>query len=35
MRQRPDDQADAMQLWFWGETAVGSVLARVAQKTRE
>src|SRR6516225_2283000 len=32
MRQRPDDQADAMKLWFWGETAVGSVVAGSLQK---
>jgi hypothetical protein len=35
MQQRPDDQPDALQSWFWGETAVGSLLTHLAKKLKE
>ncbi len=35
MQQRPHDQDNALQNWFWGQTATGLLLVRVAQKMRE
>jgi hypothetical protein len=32
MQQRPGEKDNALQLWFWGETAVGALLSRVARK---
>lgn len=35
MQQRPNDQDNALHEWFWGETAVGSLLARLAHKLKD
>jgi hypothetical protein len=35
MQQRPQDRDNALYGWLWGETAVGLLLARVAQKLRD
>jgi hypothetical protein len=35
MQQRPDDPPAALHQWFWGETAMGSLLTRLAQKLRD
>jgi hypothetical protein len=35
MQQRPDERDNALQNWFWGQTATGLLLVRVAQKLRE
>jgi hypothetical protein len=34
MQQRPNDQDNALQEWLWGETAIGELLDRVAQKLK-
>jgi hypothetical protein len=34
MQQRPNDPPDALQTWFWSETAVGLLLTRVAEKLK-
>jgi hypothetical protein len=35
MQQRPQDRDNTLYAWLWGETAVGLLLARVAQKLRD
>jgi hypothetical protein len=35
MQQRPDDRDNALQQWFWEETSLGSLLARLAQKLKD
>jgi hypothetical protein len=35
MQQRPHDRDNALQQWFWAETAVALLLVRVAQKMKE
>lgn len=35
MCQRPGDRDNALQEWFWGETAVGGLLARVSARLQE
>lgn len=35
MQQRPDDSPPALHQWLWGETAVGALLARLAQKLKD
>ena len=35
MQQHPNEQDNALQEWFWGETAVGLLLARLARKLKE
>jgi len=35
MQQRPNDQDNALQEWFWGETAAGLLLGRLAEKLRD
>ena len=34
MQQRSNEQDHALQEWFWGETAVGLLLARLAEKLK-
>jgi hypothetical protein len=34
MQQRPNDRDNALQEWFWGETAAGLLLGRLAEKLR-
>jgi Na+/H+ antiporter NhaA len=35
MQQRPDDRDYALQKWFWGDTAIGELLDRLAQKLKD
>jgi hypothetical protein len=35
MQQRPNEQDNVLQEWFWGETAMGLLLNRVAQKLKD
>jgi hypothetical protein len=35
MQQRPNDRDNTLHVWFWGETAVGLLLARLAQKLKD
>jgi hypothetical protein len=35
MQQRPNDKDNALQSWFWGETAVGALLSLAAQKLKD
>jgi len=35
MAQRPEDRDNLLQTWFWGETAVGALLARLAAKLKD
>lgn len=32
MSQRPNDRDNALQEWFWGDTAIGALLNRVAKR---
>ena len=34
MQQRPNEQDNALQEWFWGETAVGLLLTRLAERLK-
>ena len=34
MQQRPNDHNNALQEWFWGETAIGELLDRVAERLK-
>jgi hypothetical protein len=34
MQQRPNEQNNALQEWFWAQTAVGLLLKRLAEKLR-
>ena len=35
MQQRPNDQDSALQEWFWGDTAIGDLLDRLAKKLKD
>lgn len=35
MQQKPNDKDNTLQSWFWGETAVGALLSRVAQRLKD
>jgi hypothetical protein len=35
MQQRPADKDNALHSWFWGQTAVGGLLSRVARRLKE
>lgn len=35
MAQRPQDRDNTLQEWFWAETAIGALLARLGAKLKE
>jgi len=35
MQQRPNEQDNALQEWFWRETAVGLLLTRLAERLKD